>query len=162
MKKFGVGWLVFFFGMIAVQGFAQKHCPVNFTSQTLSEIQGDPSSWFGKIAACNGTIEQVVPGYRNKPYYLVALNNGGTIWVSGQVESGYETVGAKIRVLGFFEKTVRQYMPAKVNRDGYHLIAFVIYDLEQNQLAMRPGQEAIVQQWLDGKIPNPGKRPWQD
>jgi hypothetical protein len=162
MKKYCGIWVALFLGVMTVQGYAQKHCPVNFTSQTLADIQRNPDDWYGKIAACNGTIEQVVPGYNKKPYYLIALNDGGKLWVSGQVESGYETIGSNIRVLGFFEKTVRQYMPAKVNRDGYHLIAFVIYDLDQNQLAMRPGQESIVQQWLDGKIPNPGKRPWQD
>lgn len=140
---------------------AQKHCPVNFDGISLKNAVAEPEAWFGKIMAINGKIKQVVAGYQGKPYFLIEVEKGGELWISGQVKDKCISPDTNVRLMGYFEKTVRQYMPAKVNRDGYHLIAFVVYDLDQNMLAMRPGQEALVQQWLDGKIPNPGKRNWE-
>lgn len=140
---------------------AQKHCPVNFDGITLQKAIQEPDAWFGKIMAINGRIKQVASGYLGKPYFLIEVEKGGELWISGQVKDKSVAEGTHVRLMGYFEKTVRQYMPPKVNRDGYHLIAFVVYDLDQGMMAMRPGQEALVQEWLDGKIPNPGKRSWQ-
>jgi hypothetical protein len=142
--------------------WAQHHCPVNFDGRILdSLLRSNPRSWLGKMMAVNGIIKQVEKGYEGKPYFSLELEGGGTLWISGQVQLDGSTVGSKVRVLGFFERTKRAYMPAKVNRDGFHLISFVIYDLDKQQMIMRPGQEDIVQEWIDGRIPQPRKRIWE-
>lgn len=137
--------------------FAQNYCPVNFDGNVLKNIQAEPYNWYGKIFACNGNIIQVEKGYRDLPYFQVNLDQGGTIWVSGQLHSGFEVLGARVRVMGFLEKAAAYYKPPKVNKDPYHLVSIVIMDLSTRQMAMRPGQERLIQEWIDGKIPEPGK-----
>ncbi|MCU0374833.1 MAG: hypothetical protein MUF24_05950 [Chitinophagaceae bacterium] len=152
-------WVIaMFFG---VGLLAQHHCPVNFNGQGLDSLRSNPRSWLGKMMAVNGVIKQVEKGYEGKPYFNIGLEGGGELWISGQVTLDGAAVGSKVRVLGFFERTKRAYMPPRVNDDGFHLISFVIYDLDRHQMIMRPGQEDIVQEWIDGRIPMPGKRIWE-
>jgi hypothetical protein len=137
--------------------FGQNYCPVNFDGNVLNSIKAEPFNSYGKIFACNGTIIQVEKGYRDLPYFLIELDYGGTLWVSCQLHSGFETVGTKVRVMGFLEKAAAFYKPPKVNKDPYHLVTIVLMNLKTREMAMRPGQERLVQEWIDGKIPDPGK-----
>jgi hypothetical protein len=133
---------------------AQNYCPVNFTADLLSTMREVPSAYYGKILACEGLILRVEKGYKDQPYFELRLKSSEeTIWVSGQVESGYEKVGTLVKVLGFFEKAAAGYKPEKVHKDNYHLVGVAILDVVQRQMYMQSGQEGIVQQWLNGQIP---------
>jgi hypothetical protein len=150
---------IYFFSLITglaffIPGQAQKYCPVNFTADLLSILREVPSAYYGKILACEGLILRVEKGYKDQPYFQLRLQaSEETIWVSGQVESGYEKVGTLVKVLGFFEKAAAGYKPEKVHKDDYHLVGVAILDVVQRQMYMQSGQEGIVQQWLDGQIP---------
>jgi hypothetical protein len=133
---------------------AQNYCPVNFTAELLSVMREVPSAYYGKILACEGQILRVEKGYKDQPYFELRLKSSEqTIWVSGQVESGYEKVGTLVKVLGFFEKAAAGYKPEKVHKDVYHLVGVAILDVVVGQMYMQSGQEGIVQQWLNGQIP---------
>jgi hypothetical protein len=154
--RIAFSFIVFLFAQ-ATSLNGQNYCPVNFDGNVLNSIKAESYLSYGKIFACNGNIIQVEKGYRELPYFLLQLDNGGTIWVSGQLHSGFEVSGARVRVMGFLEKAAAYYKPPKVNKDPYHLVAIVLMDISTRQLAMRPGQERLVQEWIDGKIPDPGK-----
>jgi hypothetical protein len=135
-------------------GYAQRYCPVNLTADSLSIMQDAPAAYYGKILACEGMILRVEKGYKDQPYFQLKLKaSEKTIWVSGQVESGYENVGTSVKVLGMFEKAAAGYKPEKLHKDAYHLVGVAILDVVKRQMYMQSGQEGIVQQWLNGQIP---------
>lgn len=149
-------YLVFILGSLILfkPGHAQNYCPVNFTADLLNILREVPSAYYGKILACEGMILRVEKGYKDQPYFQLRLKaSEQTIWVSGQVESGYEKVGTLVKVLGFFEKAAAGYKPEKVHKDDYHLVGVAILDVGLRQMYMQSGQEGIVQQWLNGQIP---------
>lgn len=67
--------------------------------------------------------------------------------------SGYEKIGAKLRLLGYFSKVEVDDIGNKYNKDGYHILAFVVIDLATKQIAMLTGADKQVQEWIDGKVP---------
>lgn len=160
MKLFGCLLIILLFAGFTRSG-AQGFCPVNFNGEVLHQLQADPSLYYGRMLACNGEIVRMEQGTKGLPYFLLRLDKGGEIWVSAQAEGGFEGIGSRVRVLGFFEKAAAGYKPPNVHKDPYHLVAIAQMHPETGDMIMQSGQEKIVQQWLDGKIPDPGKRKWQ-
>jgi hypothetical protein len=143
--------------LFAFQVVERKYCPVNLDGQILKTLDAAPYAFFGKVYACNGEILQVINWYNNLPYYQLLLDNGGTIWVSGQLTTGFEEKGNKVRVLGYFDKAPPRFKPSKVNPDAYHLLGFAVLNLSNRQIVIKPGKEALAQEWVNGKVPEPEK-----
>ncbi len=160
--KYFIGVLTYLIFAAGMQAPAQGYCPVNLNGEVLNGMRQDPVMYYGKMLACNGEVLKIERGSKGLPYYQLKLEKGGDIWISGQVEGGFEQIGAKIRVLGFFEKAAAGYKPSGVNSEPFHLVGIALLDLKTGELMMQPGQEKIVQQWLDGVIPDPGKRKWEN
>jgi hypothetical protein len=132
---------------------AQNACPVNFGDKQLETVKPDIKKWNGEIVACDVEVMQVEKGYIDKPYYKVKLEDGGQFWVGGLVTSGYEKTGAKLRLLGYFSKVEKDDIGNKYNKDGFHILAFVVIDLATKQMAMLPGSDKQVKEWMNGTVP---------
>ncbi len=132
---------------------AQTPCPLNFYDRTLDSAKVDLEKWDGEIIACDVEVVEVQKGYLEKPYFKVRLENGGEFWVGSLVKSGYEIKGAKLRLLGYFAKIQKDDIASKFNKDSFHILAFAIIDLATKQLAMLPGANLQIKEWLSGSIP---------
>jgi hypothetical protein len=132
---------------------AQNACPVNFGDKHLETSKKDIKNWNGKIIACDVEVIQVEKGYLDKPYYKVKLEDGGQFWVGSLVTSGYEKTGAKLRLLGYFSLVEKDDIGNKFNKDGFHILAFVVIDLATKQMAMLPGSDKQVKEWMNGTVP---------
>lgn len=148
----------FVFCLYAFQVAERNYCPVNLDGQILKTLDAAPYEFFGNVYACNGEILQVVSWYNNLPYYQLKLDKGGTIWVSGQLTTGFEVTGNKVRVLGTFDKAPPRFKPSKVNPDAYHLLGFAVLNLNNRQIVIKPGKELLAQEWVNGKVPEVDKR----
>ncbi len=132
---------------------AQNVCPVNFGDKQLEIAKQNIKKWNGEIVACDVEVIQVEKGYIDKPYYKVKLEDGGQFWVGGLVKSGYEKTGAKLRLLGYFSMVEKDDISNKYNKDGFHILAFVVIDLAKKQMSMLPGSEKQVKEWMNGTVP---------
>jgi hypothetical protein len=132
---------------------AQNACPVNFGDKQLKTAKLGMKKWDGKIVASNVEVIQVEKGYLDKPYYKVKLEDGGQFWVGSLVTSGYEKTGAKLRLLGYFSMLEKDEIGNKYNNDGFHILAFVVIDLATKQMAMIPGSDKQVKEWMNGRVP---------
>ncbi|ALJ00725.1 hypothetical protein DC20_19260 [Rufibacter tibetensis] len=128
-------------------------CPTNFTGTDAVKM-GKRS---GEIIAFNGLVTQVYSAHNGKPYYEVKLEGGNTIWIASLVTSGYEVKGNILRILGYVAKAENDEFAAKHNKADYHILAFCIIDLKTKQMAMLPGSELQVKQWVSGEIPKAEK-----
>ncbi|HTO16104.1 MAG TPA: hypothetical protein VLZ83_10045 [Edaphocola sp.] len=124
-------------------------CPTNFTAKDLKNIK----KLDGEIIAFNGLVTKVHSAHNDKPYYEVKLEGGNTIWIASLVNSGYEKEGKIIRLLGYISKVENDEVVKKYNKTNYHILAFCIIDLNSKQMAMLPGSELQVKEWMNGKIP---------
>ena len=149
VKTFGFTILVLL--SVFTNSIAQKSCPLNFNGQTLKTAKAALNSWDGKIIACDVEVIQVEKSYQNKPYCRVKLDDDGELWMGSLIISGFENIGAKLRVLGYFVKTENTL--DKFNKDGFHLLAFAIIDLSTKKMAMLPGKEYQIREWLNGSVP---------
>ncbi|TKC10802.1 hypothetical protein FA048_11570 [Pedobacter polaris] len=132
---------------------AQNACPLNFGSKQLEKAKHDIKNWNGKIIACDVEVIQVEKGYQSKPYYKVKLEDGGQFWVGSLVTSGYEKTSAKLRLLGYFSLVDKDDIGNKFNKDGFHILSFVVIDLATKQMAMFPGSDKQVKEWMNGTVP---------
>ena len=132
---------------------AQNACPLNFGDKQLEKAKRDIKSWNGEIVACDVEVIQVEKGYIDKPYYKVKLEDGGQFWVGGLVTSGYEKIGAKLRLLGYFSKVEKDDISNKYNKDGFHILAFVVIDVATKQMAILPGSDKQLKEWMNGSVP---------
>jgi len=132
---------------------AQNAFPLNFGDKQLETAKLEIKKWNGEIVACDVEVMQVEKGYIDKPYYKVKLENGGQFWVGGLVTSGYEKIGAKLRLLGYFSLVEKNDIGKKFNKDGFHILAFVVIDLATKQMAMLPGSDKQVKEWMNGTFP---------
>jgi hypothetical protein len=157
LRTFGLIISVLIFSLANLR--AQSACPVNFIGKTLVTAKSDIDNWNGKIIACEVEVVQVEKGYVEKPYYKVKFEDSGQIWVGGLVTSGYEKVGTKLRLLGYFSKVENDDSALKFNKDGFHLLAFVVVDLATKQMSIStmPGAKEAAQEWINGSIPKGGK-----
>ncbi|NOU46148.1 MAG: hypothetical protein HOO86_03695 [Bacteroidales bacterium] len=150
-KSFILTTIVLFFSMVDIK--SQNACPVNFGDKQLESAKRDIKNWNGKIIACDVEVIQVEKGYVDKPYYKVKLEDGGQFWVGSLVTSGYEKTGAKLRLLGYLSLFEKDDIGNKFNKDGFHILAFVVIDLATKKMAMHPGTEKQVEEWINGIVP---------
>jgi hypothetical protein len=130
--------------------------PVNFNSRQLEEAKKDLKSWDGKIVAFDGEIIEVNFLGPNRPYLKVKLDDQ-VVWVGSMVNSKFETVGNRIRFLGYFSLTKSGDPGGDLNKSGFHILAFGVIELKSMELAMFPGSEVQVREWANGKVPKAGK-----
>jgi hypothetical protein len=132
---------------------ASDPCPINFTGNDLKKIRKRD----GEIIAFNGLVTQVYKAHNDKPYYEVKLEDGNTIWIASLVNSGYEVKGNIIRILGYVAKVENDEIAKKHNKTDYHILAFCVIDMKTKQMAMMPGSELQIKEWMNGKIPSAEK-----
>lgn len=124
-------------------------CPTDFTGKDLKKIK----KLDGEIIAFNGLVTQVYSAHNDKPYYQVKLEGGNTIWIASLVNSGYEKEGKIIRLLGYVSEVGNDEIAKKYNQTDYHILAFCVIDMDSKQMAMMPGSELQVKEWINGTIP---------
>jgi hypothetical protein len=128
-------------------------CPTNFEGKDLKRIK----KLNGEIIAFNGLVTEVHSGQNNKPYYQVKLEGGNIIWVASLVNSGYEKEGKILRLLGYVSEVGNDQIAVKHNKAQYHILAFCVIDLDNKEMAMMPGSELQVKEWMNGTIPKAKK-----
>ena len=128
-------------------------CPTNFTGNDLKKIEKRN----GEIIAFNGLVTQVYTAHNDKPYYEVKLEGGKTIWIASLVKSGYEVEGNIVRILGYVAKVENDEFAEKYNKTDYHILAFCVIDMKTKQMAILPGSELQIKEWIAGKIPSSAK-----
>jgi hypothetical protein len=137
---------------------AQNACPVNFIGGTIPTAKADINNWNGKIIACEAKVVQIEKGYRNKLYYKIKFEDGGELWVGSLTESSYEKLGATLRLLGYLSKITKDDRTAlKLNKNGFHLLAFAVIDMTSKQMSMLPGTDIQVKEWINGSVPKEEK-----
>jgi len=124
-------------------------CPTNFESKDLKKM----GKWNGEIVAFNGLVTKVNIAHNDKPYYQVKLEGGKTIWVASLVKSGYEKEGAILRLLGYVSEVGNDEVAKKYNDSDFHILAFCVIEIDSKQMAMMPGSELQVKEWMNGTIP---------
>lgn len=127
----------------------KEPCPTNFTGKDMKKIK----SLNGTIIALNGLITEVHLAYNNKPYYQVKLEGGNAIWIASLVNSGFEKEGKIVRLLGYVSEVGNDDIAKKHNQTEFHILAFCVIDLDSKQIAMLPGSEIQVNEWISGEIP---------
>ena len=154
--------LVFLFATIFVISttivMGQNACPVNFGHKNLIEAQKNIKAWSGRIVAFNAKVLEVENGYQDKPYYKVEMDDGGQLWVGTLLTSGYEVIGKKLRILGYFSEVGNDEIALKYNKNNFHILAFAVIDLESKQMSVFPGAKRDVADWVEGKMPMAHKR----
>jgi hypothetical protein len=136
---------------------AQTACPVNFDGKTLSIARKDGKDWYGKIVAFNAMVMEVKDGPHDRPYYRVALEDSGQLWIASLMKSGYEKPGRTLRILGYFSDTEGDEIAAKYNKMKYQVLAFAVVDLSTKQMSIVPEAKLQAQDWIRGKIPEAHK-----
>jgi len=124
-------------------------CPTNFEGKDLKKIK----QLDGEIIAFNGLVTEVHKAHNDKPYYQVKLEGGNTIWVASLVKSGYEKEGKILRLLGYVSKVENDKIAEKYNKTAYHILVLCVIDMESKQMAMIPGSEIQIKEWMSGSIP---------
>lgn len=124
-------------------------CPTNFESKDLKRIKKRN----GEIVAFNGLVTKVHTAHNDKPYYQVKLEGGKTIWIASLVKSGYEKEGKILRLLGYVSEVGNDEIAKKYNKSDFHILAFCVIEMETKQMAMLPGSELQIKEWMNGKIP---------
>lgn len=128
-------------------------CPTNFEGKDLKNIK----RLNGEIIAFNGLVTEVHSAHNDKPYYQVKLEGGNTIWIASLVNSGYEKEGKIIRLMGYVSEVEKDEIAKKYNKTEYHILAFCVIDMDSKQMAMMPGSELQVKEWMNGTIPKAKK-----
>jgi len=128
-------------------------CPTNFKGKNLNKIKKRN----GEIIAFNGLITQVYTDQNDKPYYEVKLEGGNTIWIASLLKSGYEVKDNIIRILGYVAEVGKNELAKKHNKTDFHILAFCVIDMKTKQVAMLPGSELQIKEWMNGKIPRSEK-----
>lgn len=128
-------------------------CPTNFTGKDLKKIKKRN----GEIIAFNGLVTKVYADQNEKLYYEVKLEGGNTIWIASLVKSGYEIKDNIIRVLGYVSEVGKDEFAKKHNKTDFHILAFCVIDMKTKKMAMLPGSELQIKEWMNGKIPTAEK-----
>ncbi len=102
-------------------------------------------------------MTKVQSTHNDKPYYQVKLEGGKTIWVASLVNSGYEKEGKILRLLGYVAEVGNDEVAKKYNDSDFHILAFCVIEIDSKQIAMMPGSEIQVKEWMRGTIPK-GKK----
>ncbi|WP_143017504.1 hypothetical protein [Catalinimonas alkaloidigena] len=124
-------------------------CPTNFEGKDVRKIK----KLKGEIVAFNGLVSKVHAVHGNKPYYQVRLEGGNTLWVASLVNSEYEKEGNVVRLLGYVSEMEEGDTANEYNKTGFHILAFCVIDMDSKQMAMMPGAELQVKEWMSGTVP---------
>lgn len=128
-------------------------CPTNFMGKDLKNIK----KLEGEIIAFHGLVTEAHTTPHEKAYYQVKLEGGKTIWVASLVNSEYEKEGKIIRLLGYVSEVGNNEIAKQYNQTDHHILAFCVIDMESKQMAMMPGSELQVKEWMNGTIPKEEK-----
>jgi hypothetical protein len=128
-------------------------CPTNFDSKDLRKIKKRN----GEIVAFNGLVTNVHTADNDKPYYQVKLEGGKTIWIASLVNSGFEKEGQILRLLGYISEVGNDETAKQYNDSEYHILAFCVIEMDNKQMAMMPGSELQIKEWMNGTIPKAEK-----
>jgi hypothetical protein len=131
----------------------QNPCPTNFKSKDLKKIKKRN----GEIVAFNGLVTKVRIAHNDKPYYQVKLEGGKTIWIASLMKSGYEKEGKILRMLGYVSEVGNDEIAKKYNKSDFHILVFCVIEMETKQMAMFPGSELQIKEWMNGKVPKAEK-----
>ena len=98
-------------------------------------------------------VLEVKKAYEDKLYYKVKLEEGSQFWVGLTFINGFEKVGAKLRLLGYFAKIDKNDISNKYHNDGFHMLAFAEVDIIEKKMLMDKDSKKQVEEWLRGTIP---------
>lgn len=128
--------------------------PINFNATDFKKI----NKWKSKIVALNGEVIQVEKSRQNTPYSKLKIGDN-EIWIISMVDSKFEKVGNKLRIVGYLIEIDQNdnEFERKIHKEKHHILAFGIVNLENKQVAYFPGSEMQIKEWMNGKIPSDGK-----
>jgi len=128
--------------------------PTNFTEKDFKKIK----KWKSKIVALDGEVIQVEKSRQNTPYSKLKIGDK-EIWIISMIDSGFEKVGNKLRIVGYLMEidSNDNEFERKIHKEKYHILTFGIVNLENKQLAYFPGSEMQIKEWMNGKIPSSEK-----
>ncbi len=131
-----------------------KAFPTNFTEKDFKKIK----KWKSKIVALDGEVIQVEKSRQNTPYSKLKIGDK-EIWIISMINSGFEKVGNKLRIVGYLMEidSNDNEFERKIHKEKYHILTFGIVNLENKQLAYFPGSEMQIKEWMNGKIPSSEK-----
>ena len=131
-------------------------CPTNFNSQQFKQAKKRLKSWNGRIVAFDAEVLEVHQLGPGRPYVKVKLGDEQILWVGSMANSGFEMVGNHLRFLGYF--ALKETGPQeKFHQNEFHVLAFGVIDLVSKKLAMFPGSEEQIKEWVAGKVPKARK-----
>jgi hypothetical protein len=55
--------------------------------------------------------------------------------------------------LGYVSKVEDDEIAKKYNQTAYHVLVFCVIELDSKQIAMLPGSELQVKEWISGRVP---------
>lgn len=135
---------------------AQERFPTNFDADSFTNAIANPLKWEKRLIAFKGTITETKKLKHGRLKLSVCFENKKCIDV-GTISSGYNEVVIKnteVKILGYFDKL--ESGDKRINASDefpYHVIAFVIINLETQKLISHPGASKQLEIWMNGKIP---------
>lgn len=132
--------------------------PTNFNKDDLKSAKVNLGKWDSKIVAFDAEIVRLEKSRRNTPYYQMHIEDESA-WVISMIDSGFEKVGNKVRLVGYLipiDKKEDKY-EQQFHQDNFHILVFGIIDLKTKQLSYFPGAEQQMKEWMNGQIPSGGK-----
>lgn len=122
--------------------------PINFNESNFKNL----NFWNGKIVALQGKVLQVEESRNKTPYSKLRVGDQ-EIWAISMIDSGFEEIGADLKILGYLIPIEKTEYERKFNSGDFHILALGIVDLKTNELAYFPGSVNQIKQWIDGEIP---------
>lgn len=129
---------------------SDKSFPTNFEAKDFTNID----KWVNKIVAFDGDIIRTERSRQNTPYFEIKIENKN-IWVVSMINTGFEKVNSKVRIIGYLIEidTNDNKFERNIHNEKYHVLAFGILDLKSKNLTYFPGAEQQIKEWIHGKIP---------
>ncbi len=128
--------------------FPNSAFPTNFNESHFDDL----NAWNGKIVALQGDVIQIETSGNNTPYSKLKVGNQ-EIWVISMIDSGFEIMGAHLKIVGYLSQIKKMDYEKKFSDDAFHIIAMGIVDVESEKLAYFPGSITQMKQWINGEIP---------
>jgi hypothetical protein len=146
-----------------LESTSQKNYPTNTSEKFIDTldslvVQKTLNKKEGHFYAFDAKILKLRFAYQNKPYFLVELKGGKTLWIASMLKNEYLKEGRVIRLLGSVSAVQEQDEIAQLYNDKkYHLLMFAFLDWEtKNSSTFEGGQKQAIT-WRDGEIPEPLK-----
>ncbi|SHM82759.1 hypothetical protein [Polaribacter sp. KT 15] len=131
-----------------------KSFPINFTEKKWKKIK----RWKNEIIALEGEVIEIRESRQKTPYSKLKIGEK-EIWVISMIDSKFEKVGNKLRVVGYLFEIAENdsQFERKIHNEKYHILAFGILNTKNKKLAYFPGSENQIKEWINGKIPTSGE-----